>query len=261
MSRLAHGLAFMLLGCFIAGCNYTGSTLDSTKGFPPNTGFFQKKITVDGKERSYYVFVPRNWRAGEKYPAIVFLHGVLEAGDSGKNVGKGLGPHISKDPSAWPFITLFPQSDGDWQGAERGKFVIACIDQGIKDLGVDPDRVLLTGLSNGGQGTWIIGGDYRDRFAALVPMCGHKAYDSVPKLTKIPIWCFHNNADLLVGSGQSEEMVKRINAAGGNAKLTTYGGMHEDFNHNVWDQAYAEPQLIPWMLAQRRNGAAKVGGN
>jgi predicted peptidase len=74
----------------------------------------------------------------------------------------------------------------------------------------------------------------------------------VPDLKGIPIWCFHNDLDMLVGCGGSREMCKRINEAGGNAKLTTYGGLAGDLNHNVWDRAYKEPDLVPWMLRQRR---------
>src|SRR4030095_12675045 len=96
------------------------------------------------------------------------------------------------------FVTIFPQSGGDWQGEDRAKLAIACLDSAIKENGADPDRVMLTGLSNGGQGTWLIGASHKDRFAALVPMCGHRALDSVPNLTGIPICCFHHEGALLV---------------------------------------------------------------
>lgn len=260
--RTASGLGLLaILVVVSAGCNYTGTVKKSTADFAPGTGFIlDKTVTVDGKTYACPVFVPASYKPGQKFPAIIFLHGVLEKGNDGKNVGKGLGPIIAKQPRTWPFVTIFPQSPGDWQGEDKARLVMAALDMGVREHGVDPDRVILTGLSNGGQGTWLVGAAHRDRFAALVPMGGHKAYEVVPQLTTIPIWCFHNDMDMLVGSGQSKEMCKRINEAGGNAKLTTYGGLHGDMNHNVWDQAYSEPELVPWMLGQRRNGVASAGG-
>jgi hypothetical protein len=51
-------------------------------------------------------------------------------------------------------------------------------------------------------------------------------------------------------------MVKRINAAGGNAKLSLPSGM----GHDVWTVAYDDPSLYTWMQSQRRNRTASVGG-
>jgi predicted peptidase len=43
-------------------------------------------------------------------------------------------------------------------------------------------------------------------------------------------------------------MVDRINAWGGNAKLTIYPGV----GHNCWENAYTDDGLIEWMLEQKR---------
>jgi predicted peptidase len=116
------------------------------------------------------------------------------------------------------------------------------------DYSVDPKRVILTGLSNGGHGVWAVAARYPDRFAGLVPMCGHSDLDDVDKLTKIPIWCFHNSVDPFVPSGGSKEMCQQINKLGGNAKYTQYG----DFGHNCWDKAYSDGELWKWMAGQSR---------
>ena len=256
MARVTLLLLCLLL---LPACNRAGSVYSSTSGYAPNTGFIDKTVSLGKNTHKYVVFVPKSYKPGQRHPTVIFPHGVLEAGDDGrKNVGKGLGPFIARDPDRWPFVTIFPQSGGDWQGDDRARLVIAALDDAIRNHGADPDRVILTGLSNGGQGTWIIGAKHRNRFAALVPMCAHAAYDSVPDLKGIAIWCFHNDLDMLVGCGGSREMCKRINEAGGNAKLTTYGGLAGDFNHNVWDRAYKEPDLVPWMLKQRRAAPSRV---
>ena len=255
---MAKAILAVALVALVVGCNSSGSTRKSTEDWKEGTGFMTREVKVEGQERKYGLFVPRSWEKGKRYPAIIFLHGVLESGsDAKKNMGKGLGPFIAKRADEWPFVTIFPQSSGDWQGDERARLVIACLDEAVKEYGVDPERVILTGLSNGGQGTWLIGSRYRDRFAGLIPMCAHSAYDAVSGLTRIPIWAFHNKMDMLVSPGGTREMAERIEKAGGKVKLTMYGGLHGDLNHNCWDQAYREDDFVPWMLRQRRGGVGR----
>jgi len=55
----------------------------------------------------------------------------------------------------------------------------------IKDLGVDPSRVYLTGHSMGGHGTWHLGALYPDRFAALGPSAGWISFWSYRPSRKI----------------------------------------------------------------------------
>ena len=45
------------------------------------------------------------------------------------------------------------------------------------------------------------------------------------------------------------QIVEKINAAGGNAKLTTF---HEN-SHDSWTAAYANPELYDWMLSKVGN--------
>ena len=42
-------------------------------------------------------------------------------------------------------------------------------------------------------------------------------------------------------------MKKGIQQAGGNVTYTEYPGV----GHNSWDNAYAEPELMPWILSHR----------
>ncbi|HSI33433.1 MAG: hypothetical protein ACAI43_11485 [Phycisphaerae bacterium] len=234
-----------------AGCHSYNEVVGSN---PPNAqdrGFLTKKVTVDGTERNYGVFIPHNYSPTKQWPVIVFLHGALEGGGDGTTqMTVGLGPAIAKMAGNFGFITVFPQSPGDWRGEERARIAIACLDQVQQQYSTDRGCVTLTGLSNGGEGTWIVGGKYPDRFSALVPMCGYSAYDSVAGCARIPTWIFHNSGDFLVSAGNSDEMYNRVKQAGGNIKFTRIdaGG------HNCWDEAYGQGDVFKWMVSQRRGG-------
>jgi hypothetical protein len=47
---------------------------------------------------------------------------------------------------------------------------------------------------------------------------------------------------------ESRSMVAAVEVAGGSAQLTIY----PDAGHDCWNRAYAEPELLRWMVAQRR---------
>ena len=66
---------------------------DPTK-FPAGTGFVRHEFQFEGKPRTLWVFLPRNYSPDRKFPAIVFLHGLFEAGDGEACLTGGLGPVI-----------------------------------------------------------------------------------------------------------------------------------------------------------------------
>ena len=61
-----------------------------------------------------------------------------------------------------------------------------------------------------------------------------------------PLWVFHGAQDNVVHPLQSIEMVAALLKAGAHPKFTIY-----DFaNHNSWDPAFAEPDLLPWLFSK-----------
>jgi dipeptidyl aminopeptidase/acylaminoacyl peptidase len=68
-------------------------------------------------------------------------------------------------------------------------------------------------------------------------------------LRNLPTRVFHGAKDDVVPLSESERMVRAIERAGGDAKLTVY----PDANHNSWTRTYEDDALYRWLLAQRRN--------
>lgn len=243
----------------LTACNGARNTALQPSNAPTGTGFITKTLQQSDHSRLYAVFIPHTYNPNEKYPVIVFLHGIGEAGsDCRSNLRVGLAPFIADNSANFKFIVIFPQSTGGWdENSSAATDVIATLDQVQKDYSIDPDRVILTGLSTGGYGTWAIGAKYKNRFAALVPMCAYSNDKDVPNLLDIPVWCFHNTGDPFVLAAGSSRMCKKISERGGNAKYTEYGAL----GHDCWDAAYANPELFAWMMTQRRNGAKATSSN
>ncbi|MDX2118643.1 MAG: prolyl oligopeptidase family serine peptidase [Planctomycetota bacterium] len=205
-------------------------------------------IAVGGETSKYAIYVPRDYDASKPWPLIVFLNGAGECGTDGqRQLTQGLMPAILNKPQEWPFVVLFPQKpDQKSKWEDHAPMVLAMIDNALRTFTIDASRVYLTGLSQGGHGTWAIGSMHPERFAALAPVCGYGRPESIaPGLSGMPIWAFHGTMDKVVLPEQSEKLVEAARAAGANASLTLYPGV----DHNSWDKAYRDENLGRWFLS------------
>lgn len=238
-----------------------------------SSGFLDRTVSVKGASYKYQVFIPDNWSPKQKWPIILFLHGYGERGDDGLlQTDVGLAHAIRQNRSRFSAVVVLPQcSMGHWwtqPGMED--LALAALAVASKEFKGDPKRTYLTGLSMGGYATWDLASRYPGKFAAVVPICGgivppqgilkdfHElakdAYQDDPKsyaevarkIGKTPVWIFHGGADDAVPVENSRKLNEALKAAGGNVHYTEYPGV----GHNSWDKAYAEPELMPWLLSQ-----------
>lgn len=242
------------------------------------TGFLDRSVTVDGVSYRYQVYVPVDYRPDKSWPVALFLHGSGERGDDGsKQAQAGIGSAIRADRARFPLIVVMPQARPNtrWHGAMAAQAMKA-LDQSMAEFHGDPKRVYLTGMSQGGQGVWLLAAANPNKFAAIAPVCGflRLQYDEdvvdpvqdaallaqFPELAgdgdapafarrigKTPAWIFHGAADDLVLPINSRRMDSALRAADGDVRFSEYEGV----NHGVWDRAYAEPELVPWLLSHR----------
>ncbi len=227
-------------------------------------------ISVDGKDKTfkYRLLKPAKVEAGKKYPLVLFLHGAGERGDDNKSQLK-YGPTWladDKNREKYPCYVLAPQcrsgkkwAEVDWSAAtstpmtpEPGsqmKAALAALDDTIKKEQVDEARLYLTGLSMGGYGSWDLAARQPDRFAAVVPICGGGDEKQAAKLTKLPIWVWHGDADKAVKVERSRQMVEAIKTAGGSPKYTELPGV----GHDSWTAAYTGPEnCLSWLFEQKK---------
>jgi predicted peptidase len=216
----------------------------------------------------YVLYVPRSYQPSRSWPLILFLHGSGESGTDGtRQLAEGLGSAMLSDIDSWPFIVVFPQkpSEGsEWEQHEDA--VMGILARVRHELNVDPRRIYLTGLSQGGHGAWVLGARHPGVWAAIAPICGYAAarrdargaglarpYTGSPQelaaaLRNVPIWAFHGEADDVVAPAESVALVAAVNAAGGSARLTLYPGV----GHGSWDRAYRTENLAAWFLDHSR---------
>jgi len=137
--------------------------------------------------------------------------------------------------------------DFDDRPSETMQLVIELLAALPKEFSIDADRLYVTGLSMGGFGTWDIISRFPDKFAAAAPVCGGGDEKLAGKIAGVPIWAFHGDKDTVVKPSRSRNMIAAIKEAGGRPRYTEYEGV----GHDSWVRAYADPELMKWMFAQR----------
>ena len=211
-------------------------------------GWHLRSLKRAGQNRKYGLYVPKEYDGQTPLPVIVFLHGSGERGKDGiVQTQVGIGPAILKSPESFPAIVIFPQATKTWKaGSPDAADALAALDEVQSEWKTDPRRVILTGLSMGGEGAWQIGASHHERFAAVVPVCGRAKTDLAGTLARRPVWTVIGDLDRLEPLLETRAMVQALIDAGAKPKYTEYRGV----THNSWDRAYNNPDLIAWMLKQ-----------
>lgn len=221
----------------------------SSKGADESADSPQKSVRFDGNVTvglSYLLSLPENYEKQDAWPLLIFLHGSGERGDDLKLVKKHGPPKLIDAGQKFPFIVVSPQcpSNQRWQASVLDRL----LDDLQKRLKVDPKRVYLTGLSMGGQGTWSWAAQSRERFAAIIPICGRGDRTWGQRLAGLPTWVFHGVKDTAVPFETSEQMVKALKRAGSDPKFTVY----PEASHDSWTETYENPEVFKWLLQQSR---------
>lgn len=207
---------------------------------------FQPKDKSQGYD--YLLYKPSSKPSKGKWPLLVFLHGRGERG-SNLNLVKKHGPAKIVESKDLPFVIASPQcprSDLWW----KPEIVTGLVDDLLQKHPIDPDRVYLTGLSQGGFGTWATAARFPDKFAAVAPICGGGKPEWAKKYRTLPIWNFHGDADKVVPVRLSRVMVEAVKKAGGKITHTEYPGV----GHDSWSKTYRNPKLYEWFLSHSQKG-------
>lgn len=164
--------------------------------------------------RPYVAYVPENYRGDRPFPLVVYLSGsgglALEGIETAFEALSGQG-----------YLAVMPDAGTEyWWHETPAEVVRDVLQEAFESFNIDPNRVYLTGFSNGGTGTIFLGARWTDRFAAAVPMMGAGTLvaDSIPRpplenLGQLPILFLHGAQDREVEPPGSVETAQGILAA------------------------------------------------
>ena len=207
-----------------------------------------ERIKSEAAGLRYVYRLPAEMKEGEKYPAILFLHG---AGTIGNDLDVVVNHRFFgyADRFAPGAAIFMPHCDGGLVWPDRYERLENFTEQVI--LGapfVDPSRVYVMGNSMGGYATWQMAISMPHTFAAAVPICGGGMTWAAFRIKETPVWAFHGAKDRTVPCYESEHMVEALRAAGGNVRLT----VNPKAAHDAWTPTFEDPAMWQWLFSQKR---------
>ncbi len=241
--------------------------------FGQDLSLFQKFWFIQsGDTLPYRLLLPENFDASKKYPLVLFLHGSGERGrDNEKQLTHGAKLFLqAANQKNFPAIVVFPQCSerSFWSNTqflfndknERSlyfvnggepstpmKMLISLVNNLFVQYKIKKDQVYAGGLSMGGMGTFELVNRMPHTFAAAIPICGGANPSIASNLKQTNWWVFHGAKDNVVPPAYSENMVKAMKKNAVPVKFTLY----PDANHNSWDAAFSEPDLLRWLFSKR----------
>ncbi len=235
----------------------------------------QSMTAQNGQRIGFYQFTPADYDENrhEKYPLIIFLHGIGERGNGTTELNRVLANGIPKTierghpmrffwNGRWQsFIVLSPQLNSGYSFWQLF-YVDEMIRYAKENLNIDPNRIILTGVSLGGGGAWYWAGSAQsnsEQLAALGVTCGTCQGVNWSNVTNavLPVWAFHAQDDNSVSVGCTTGTINELNNR--NPVIKPYMTIWPNGGHAIWDRVYdtayqwQNPNIYEWFLGQDRS--------
>lgn len=231
--------SFFLLSTFFYGGNMSEVNL------PEKHGIYQKSLVLEGGDTVRYTLsIPKSFSPGEKVPLIIALH---YGGDVIPWYGKGY-LTILVEPALWKLGAVIAAPDcpspAGWDNPRSEAAVLALMNHLKQHYTIDDKKVVLTGFSLGGIGTWYLAARYPDLFSAAIPMSAMPRPDVAEAVRDIPVYVIHSTGDEIFPVKRLEEVVEKLKIRGLPVQMKTITGISHYQTPSFVD---ALRETIPWI--------------
>jgi len=191
----------------------------------------------------YTISIPRDYSPSRPVPLILALHFGVGGGDAAGAGGDVVQILVGPALAELGAIMVAPDSvRGDWSSSENEKAVNALLDMVLARYSIDSKKVVVTGFSMGGAGSWHFAEKFPERFSAAIPVAGRPPASASG--WRLPVLAIHSHDDQVVPFGPTEARIAELQKAGVNAKLIPLSGIT---HYETSRFRGALRQAIPWL--------------
>ncbi|MCP9446440.1 MAG: hypothetical protein NNA22_02570 [Nitrospira sp.] len=214
----------------------------------PTGTFPDLHVSVRGRLYPLSVAVPASYHPSSSMGLVVCLHG---AGFDGEAYLERWRARLGD-----MYILACPTyPSGAWFTRRAEELVLAAIHDLRRKYHIDPNRIFLTGMSNGGIGTLLIGMHHAPLFAGIAPMAGGLDRVLMPFLENLrhtPVYLIHGAKDEVMPVELSRSIVRELEALGYPYVYREHQGQHPMAGGHYFPREEL-PDLVAWLNSQRRN--------
>ncbi len=178
---------------------------------PSQPGVHEQLLPPDG--RRYAISIPENFDGAGPMPLVIALHW---AGPVFPYTGKWLLLGLV-EPALRELDALLVAPDctqEDWVNPQSERETRELLDFVKQHYSIDSRKILLTGYSLGGIGTWYMAARNQDLYAAALVMSAIPLPDTSGIDWRIPLYVIHSRQDEIFPLEPVEETVEALRAKG-----------------------------------------------
>lgn len=178
----------------------------------------------DGTRMLYGISIPGDYNPRQPRPLVLALHpGGERRPYYGSSFMQGIVSSALEDLQA---IIVAPDCPTRaWSDPVADEAVMALLQSVLGEYAVDRRRILVTGYSLGGRGTWFMSSRHADFFTAAIPIAGSSGDEPLERLGKIPTYVIHSRDDQVVPFDPDERTTRELEKLGRMVKFEALQGL------------------------------------
>ncbi|MGL4422458.1 MAG: hypothetical protein ACRCZF_17455, partial [Gemmataceae bacterium] len=153
-----------------------------------STGTHQETAAIPGLGTiNYTILIPSDYDGKTKVPLVLALHYGYSGVKPKPYTGRGMIEAFRPGLVGLNAIIVAPDvMSGDWTDIQNEQAAVWLTKSVIKTYTIDEKKVVITGFSLGGEGTWFIGSRHQDLFTGAIPVAAPVA--GAKTSWKIPVY-------------------------------------------------------------------------
>ena len=194
------------LGLAACGGSVTTPAVSPSLSSAPSSSTAQSlTLTIDGQTRTYLLFKPHPLDPTQRVPLVIAIHGYTVDAAWMETTTR-----FDEKAKQGGFVVVYPEGiNNSWNAgsccgdAQSNKvddvlFVRQLISSLVANGGIDPKRVFVTGMSNGGMMAHRLACELSDRIAAIASVSGALVTDTCNPGRPISVLEMHGTGDAIV---------------------------------------------------------------
>lgn len=173
---------------------------------------------------TYGISVPTESGPGKPRPLVLVLH---PGGERIANYGSRFMSQVVL-PALGELGAVMVAPDcpaRSWGDPVADRAVMALLEQARKEHAIDGRRILVTGFSMGGRGTWFMASRHGDLFTAAIPMAASVGDEPIDRLGLIPTYIIHSHDDQVVPFAPAERNARQLETLGRTVRFEDLRGL------------------------------------
>ncbi len=195
-------LVFLILVIIFTFSIIAGLSNDNTSSIKSGS------INHNGLNRTFLFYLPTSYKIKNQIPLIIALHG---GGGSGQKMIKLTRGGFNLLAEKEGFIVVYPDGiKNHWNDSRKDMtledveniddvgFMSSLIDYFIEKFGVDPNKIYVTGVSNGAMMSYRLAIELSNKISAIAAVAGNLPFDQInlnPPKKAIPILIINGTDD------------------------------------------------------------------